>query len=91
MSEQEDFHRPEKPLEKTTEIGNEARISKNTEMSRKFNTIPPQVFSCEYCERLKNIYERLLWKFNENVFDHEIVSFEKCISCALALTHLSLD
>ena len=34
---QEDFHRPEKPREKTGEIDNEARISKKTEMKRKLN------------------------------------------------------
>ena len=55
MSEQVDFYRSEKTLEKTPEIGNKARISKNTEMNRKFNTNPPQVFYCEYCEHLKNI------------------------------------
>ena len=37
MSNQEDFRRPEKPLEKTREIDNEARISKKAEMKRKFN------------------------------------------------------
>ena len=37
MSKQEDFGRPEKPLEKTPEINSEARISKKTEMKRKFN------------------------------------------------------
>ena len=37
MSKQEDFHRPEKPFEKTWEIDNEARISKEAEMERKFN------------------------------------------------------
>ena len=37
MSKQEDFRRPEKPLEKTREIDNEARISKKTEMKREFN------------------------------------------------------
>ena len=37
MSKQEDFHLPEKPLEKTWEIDNEARISKEAEMKRKFN------------------------------------------------------
>ena len=37
MSQQEDFGRPEKPLEKPREIDNEARISKKTEMKRKFN------------------------------------------------------
>ena len=37
MSRQEDFRRPEKPLEKTPEIDNEARISKKAEMKRKFN------------------------------------------------------
>ena len=37
MSKQEDFHRPEKPLEKTREIDNKSRISKEPEMKRKFN------------------------------------------------------
>ena len=37
MSKQEDLHRPEKPLEKTREINNEAKISKEAEMKRKFN------------------------------------------------------
>ena len=37
MSKQDDFHRPEKPLEKMQEIDNEARISKETEMKRKLN------------------------------------------------------
>ena len=34
---QEDFHRPEIPLENTREIDNEARISKKAEIKRKFN------------------------------------------------------
>ena len=34
---QENFHRPEIPLEKTREIDYEARISKKTKMIRKFN------------------------------------------------------
>ena len=37
MSKQEDFHRPEKLLEKTREIDSDARISKATELKRKFN------------------------------------------------------
>ena len=37
MPKQEDLHRTEKPLEKTREIDNEARISKEAEMKRKFN------------------------------------------------------
>ena len=37
MSKQEDFCWPKKPLEKTREIDNEARISKKAEMKRKFN------------------------------------------------------
>ena len=37
MSRQEDFHRPEKLLEKKQEIDNEARISKKAKMKRKFN------------------------------------------------------
>ena len=37
MSKQEDFPRPEKPLEKTREIDNEVRISKKAKMKWKFN------------------------------------------------------
>ena len=37
MSKQENYGRPEKPLEKTREIDNEARVSKKAEMKRKFN------------------------------------------------------
>ena len=37
MSKQEDFHRPEKLLEKKREIDNEARITKEAEMKGKFN------------------------------------------------------
>ena len=37
MSKQEDFDRPEMSLEKTREIDNEARISKEAEVKRKFN------------------------------------------------------
>ena len=38
MSKQEDFRRPEKPLEKTQEIDSEVRISKKAELERKLNT-----------------------------------------------------
>ena len=37
MSKQEDFCRPQKPLEKKRETDNEARISKKVKMKRKFN------------------------------------------------------
>ena len=37
MPKQDDLHRPEMPLEKRREIDNEARISKEAEMKRKFN------------------------------------------------------
>ena len=37
MSKQEDFHRPEKSLEITREIDNEARTSKEAKMKIKFN------------------------------------------------------
>ena len=37
MSKQEDVYQPERPLEKTRETDNETRISKETEMKRKFN------------------------------------------------------
>ena len=37
MSKQEDFRLPEKRLEKTREIDNEARVSKKAKMKRKFN------------------------------------------------------
>ena len=37
MSKQEDFRQPEKSLEKTREIDNEARISKKAKKKRKLN------------------------------------------------------
>ena len=37
MPTPEDFHQPEKLLQKTREIDNKARISKEAEMKRKFN------------------------------------------------------
>ena len=37
MSKQEDFRRSEKPLEKTLEIDNKARISKKAKMKKIFN------------------------------------------------------
>ena len=37
MSQQADFGRPEKLLEKTREADNESRISKKAEMKKKFN------------------------------------------------------
>ena len=37
MSKQEDFHQSEKSLERTREIDNEARISEEAEIKRKFN------------------------------------------------------
>ena len=43
MSEQEDFGRPKKPLEKTQEIDNEARIPKKAEIKRKFNRNQKQI------------------------------------------------
>ena len=43
MSKQEDFHRSEKPLEKTWGIDNETRISKEAEMKRKFNTYQKRI------------------------------------------------
>ena len=37
MSKQDHFHGPEKPLEKTQEIDNEARISKEAKMKKKIS------------------------------------------------------
>ena len=37
MSKQEDVRRPEKPLEKTREIDDQAGISKKAEMKKKIN------------------------------------------------------
>ena len=37
MPKQQDFGRPKKPLEKTWEIDNEARLSEKAEMKRKFD------------------------------------------------------
>ena len=45
ISEQEDFHRPEIPLEKTREIDNEARTSKKTGIKEAHNSVrhPPKL------------------------------------------------
>ena len=43
MSKQEDFGRPEKPLEKTRETDNEAKISEKAEMKRKFSRNQKQI------------------------------------------------
>ena len=37
MSKREDFHRPEKRLEKTQEIDNDARVSKKAQLKKKLN------------------------------------------------------
>ena len=47
MPKQENFVRPEKPLEKTREIDNEARISKKAEMKRKLNRNQMRITLCE--------------------------------------------
>ena len=44
MSKQEDFDWPEKLLGKMWGIGKEARISKETEMKRKFNRNQKYIF-----------------------------------------------
>ena len=51
MSKQEEFHRPEKLLEKTREIDNEVKISKKAEMKRKFS----RHNSVRYPAKLSNI------------------------------------
>ena len=43
MSKQKDFGRPEKALEKTREIDNEAIISEKAKMKRKFNGNQKQI------------------------------------------------
>ena len=43
MSNQEDFRRPEMPLEKTREIDNEARISKKAEDVHNSVVHPPKL------------------------------------------------
>ena len=37
MFKQEDFHQPEKPLEKTRKINNKARMSKRAKIIKKIN------------------------------------------------------
>ena len=68
MSKQEDFHQPEKTLEKTREIDNEARISKKTEMKRKFNRKqkrirhPAKLFNVLGCTNDPNAHIRTFCK-----------------------------
>ena len=54
ISKQEDFHRPEKRLENTWEIDNEARISKEAEMTRKVNRNPEAHNSVRHPAKLCN-------------------------------------
>ena len=54
MSQQEDFGRPEKPLDKTREIDNKAKISKKAEMKRKFNRNQKRI-TLTYPAKLFNI------------------------------------
>ena len=56
MSKQEDFHRPEKPLEKSREIDNEARISKEAEMKRKLNRNQKRI-TVRHPAKLSNILD----------------------------------
>ena len=57
MSKQEDFHRPEKPLENTQEIDNEAKISKEAEMKRKFNRKSEARNSVRHTAKLSNVFD----------------------------------
>ena len=54
MSKQEDFGRPEKPLDKTREIDNKAKISKKAEMKRIFNRNQKRI-TLTYPAKLFNI------------------------------------
>ena len=56
MSKQEDFHRPEKPLEKAREIDNKARISKEAEIKRKFNRNQKGMRSMRHPAKLSLIF-----------------------------------
>ena len=72
MSKQEDLHRPEKPFEKTGETDNEARISKEPEMNRKFRSDN----SVRHPAKLSNIlgiskthqFLQRLFKYIKNIF-----------------------
>ena len=56
MSRQEDFHRPEKSLEKTREVDNKARISEKSEMKRIFNIKSVAHNSVRYPVKLSNLF-----------------------------------
>ena len=45
--EEEDFHHPEIPLEKTREIDSKARISRKTEIKRTFNRNQKRITPCD--------------------------------------------
>ena len=65
MSEQEDFHWPEKLLEKMQEIDNKARLSKEAEMKKKLNRNQKHITPCHgvmcfYTTKLSNI---LAWTY----------------------------
>lgn len=54
MSNQEDFFRPEKPLQKTQQIDSEAIISKKAKMTRKFNRNQERIAITKLLNTLKN-------------------------------------
>ena len=58
MSKQEDFGRPEKPLEKTREIDNEARISKESRNEKKIQQKSEADNSVRHPAKLFNILNR---------------------------------
>ena len=73
MSKQEDFGRPEKPLEKTQEIDNEARISKKAEMKRNFNRNQKRITPWDiHVSSLKSI---LVYSYADNHFHKYIHLF----------------
>ena len=63
MSKQEHFHGPEKPFEKTQEIDNEARISKEAKMKKKNQQKSESHNSVRYPAKLSNILVLILNEF----------------------------
>ena len=86
MSKQEDFRRCEKPLEKMREIDNEASVSEEAKIKRKFN-------GNQKCITLSNIQpSSLIFLFQANCH-HQIVfakfSFKNLFSLPQLLVSLA--
>ena len=82
MSKQEDFHRPEKPLQKTREIDNKARISEKAEMKRKFNKNQQHITPWDiHPVKLSNLFETFRYSHYSVLFHFFFIGRNQIQTC----------